>query len=144
MPFRAQRELRATADHVGALARAGAVGSARPPRASRRLREHADVLSAAADRRLLRLRPRRAPSAASIAYPPSLAAGRRASSRPGDGTAGGDRDAFLARCERVRATMLEVSERLWRADDLDLFCPAHLPRPLPALLLAPSSGATRA
>jgi predicted AlkP superfamily phosphohydrolase/phosphomutase len=65
------------------------------------------------------------PAADSIAYPPALAAELAGVElEPGDGTAVGDPDAFLARCERVGATMLEVSERLWRANRLDLFCAA--------------------
>lgn len=43
---------------------------------------------------------------------------------PGDGTTIGDAAAFLARCEAAGASMLEVAERLWREETLDLFCAA--------------------
>jgi predicted AlkP superfamily phosphohydrolase/phosphomutase len=43
---------------------------------------------------------------------------------PGDGTTMGDPAAFLDRCARSGASMLEVAERLWRSEPLDLFCAA--------------------
>lgn len=57
--------------------------------------------------------------------PPALAAELRgAILEPGDGTTTNDSAAFLARCAASGASMLEVSERLWQREKLDLFCTA--------------------
>ncbi len=61
----------------------------------------------------------------SFTHPPALAASLAgAILEPGDGTTMDDPAAFLERCALSGASMLEVSERLWRAGDLDLFCAA--------------------
>jgi predicted AlkP superfamily phosphohydrolase/phosphomutase len=60
-----------------------------------------------------------------VAHPPELArALAGVPLEPGDGTTGTDAAAFLAHCEAVGASMLEVAERLWRGAELDVFCVA--------------------
>jgi len=66
-----------------------------------------------------------APEGAGFVHPPELSrALAGAELEPGDGTTMNDPVAFLARCERSGASMLEVAERLWRREDLDLCCMA--------------------
>src|SRR5581483_1587741 len=59
---------------------------------------------------------------------------------PGDGTAIGDGRAFLARAERRRRHAAGGGGPLARRDARPLLRGAHLPRPLPALLLARAPG----
>lgn len=65
------------------------------------------------------------PDAPVFTHPPELSASLAdAMLEPGDGTAVPDRAEYLARCARSGRSMLEVAERLWRSQTLDLFCAA--------------------